>query len=670
MRRWLPGLLLCGIGCGSEPPAAPAIDAGSRDAAAAVQIADPAPAALPALGPCPVGWAEVADDEIPICEPPAPAACDGAGAAFLGETACAPVGGACPTGDFPDDLPAGPGVLFVSASAAAGGDGTRERPLSTIAAAMAAAADGTTVALARGTYDELVELRPGVTLRGACADETVLAPSTTELAASRAVVLARFGRAELRDVRIAGVPRIGIAVAGPAELALDGVVVQDAIEHGLVATSGGRATGRSIVVRRIAPNARGANGQAVAAASGATIELERVLLEDAGPSLVFVDGASSAVRLSDALLRRPRVDAASRLGRAALVGAGAEASFARALVTGTRGIAFHARGIGARVVLDQVVLRDAFEEDGLGIAAGEGARAEVTRTRIDGFRGMAVYVPDGELTMTDVVVRDPSFVAMAPSAIAIVRESVADLARVAVLRAAGVGLVVARPGARAHVEDLVVRDTTFARDEVTGQPLWVLDGASLELARAELIDNEGGPIVATHATATIEDLVVRTTRGEAPGQLGGIGLTISDLATVTLARARIESTRVQGLFADMGSDLRATDLVVESTLDRYCTGECLDGAYGSGVAAAAGARVDVERFRIANNTLCGVRVLAGGAIDLRHGEIAGNVIGVNIEDPSFDASRVTTDVAFVGNERTLDAAALPIPMPALPTFGG
>src|SRR5437868_2820210 len=92
----------------------------------------PTAATMPAaLTPCPTGWEEVAPGsplDVRTCEPwpgAGPLACDAASAQFPGDAACSEVGSTCPSGDFPEDLPAGTPVLYVSATAAQAGDGSQ-----------------------------------------------------------------------------------------------------------------------------------------------------------------------------------------------------------------------------------------------------------------------------------------------------------------------------------------------------------------------------------------------------------------------------------------------------------------------------------------------------------------------------------------------------------------
>lgn len=158
----------------------------------------------PVTRPCPSSWTRRDGPAGAFCDPwPAGGRprCEGATAIRPGESACMPIGRACPTsGDFADDLPAD--ALFVRAGAT--GDGTREAPFGTLAEALANAVAGDTIAIARGALEAVESVSVPITLRGACAEETRLTgpltidgPVTLEdlsvTSPTRAIVVQRGG---------------------------------------------------------------------------------------------------------------------------------------------------------------------------------------------------------------------------------------------------------------------------------------------------------------------------------------------------------------------------------------------------------------------------------------------------------------------------------------------
>ena len=77
---------------------------------------------------------------------------------FAGEPGCARIGSECPAGDLPEGLPTSGPVVYVSAAAAPGGDGSIGAPFQTIDDAASLAGLGWIVAVGKGTYDEAVTL--------------------------------------------------------------------------------------------------------------------------------------------------------------------------------------------------------------------------------------------------------------------------------------------------------------------------------------------------------------------------------------------------------------------------------------------------------------------------------------------------------------------------------
>jgi hypothetical protein len=79
------------------------------------------------------------------------------------------------------------------------------------------------------------------------------------------------------------------------------------------------------------------------------------------------------------------------------------------------------------------------------------------------------------------------------------------------------------------------------------------------------------------------------------------------------------------------------------------------------VVADEGGSVRLTEFAVSDNALCGVRVLRTAGVDLRDGTVSNHPIGANIEDATFDADRLSDQVAYVGNERNLARDTLPPP---------
>ncbi len=260
--------------------AVPLLDGASPDG-----IACPAPPAAPTLGPCPEGWREAAADGITACEPwpeTGPPACVPGTMALPGVPGCAPLGAACPSGDLPEEPPTGGPFVYVLAGTS-GGDGSRFAPFATIGEAMDFASPGSTILIGRGTYDEAVTPKEGVTLRGLCPRLTVL--TRTDAGGAEAIVNVARDGVTLRDLALSGSSRFGI-VARAGTTHLEGVVIEDLGAPGIGAADAATITIASSAIRRCA------HGLEIIA--GGAVELEgSVVADHAGPGIVAIGGTAT-----------------------------------------------------------------------------------------------------------------------------------------------------------------------------------------------------------------------------------------------------------------------------------------------------------------------------------------------------------------------------------------
>lgn len=184
---------------------------------------------------CATGFVADAAGGCRAVQPAAP--CGRGQVAWLGETACHELVD-CGTDKFgnpPTDEP----LLYVDASAdAATGDGTRDKPFATLAAAIATIprASRTRIALAEGTYAEQLTIDRAVDLWGRCPSKVNLAPTSGDNVYAIQVMR---GASTIERVGISG------AFGGVAAVDSNDVIVRDTWIHD-VEDAGVNAQGLSL----------------------------------------------------------------------------------------------------------------------------------------------------------------------------------------------------------------------------------------------------------------------------------------------------------------------------------------------------------------------------------------------------------------------------------------
>ncbi|RLB53977.1 MAG: hypothetical protein DRJ42_10395 [Deltaproteobacteria bacterium] len=493
------------IGCGEsvrpEADSGPPPDAGPSNE----------PPAPPVFGPCPPGWL-LTDGDVPVCEPwseASPAACTGAQGRFAGSDECVSPGTVCPTGDWQDELlPPGwvatPRRLYVRAGAT-GGVGSQAAPYGTINQALAAADSGTTILVSAGTYDEVLRLRDGVRVWGACPEETTVVSS--EPREGTGIVNFVDGRAGLGNLRLGTSPRPGIIASGPDVTAdVLGVAVTGAETAGVFVTREARLRALSLIVAdtRSRPS-DGWLGRGVDVYENGDVLIEHAVIrgnQDTGLSAL---DSGTRIELLDVVVR----DTVGRsfdglFGRGIIADAGASISGSEVVVLNNLGV-----GVGgirrAVIALDQLLVRgtesDVMGHTGRGIAV-LGAD----------FRGSRVFIEDS---------RSAGLIALNPSEV--------------------------------NISHLVIRDVRGrALDGAFGRGIVATAGATIE-ADHVLIQNvrEVGVTVDGGSTATLTDVVIEDTLASdcvpACLDLFGIGVSSFGVSALDLTRFRISRSALAGV---------------------------------------------------------------------------------------------------------------------------
>jgi hypothetical protein len=667
------------VGCGGDAALrdASVVDAGTEDAAALAPPAAPAP---PELVPCPDGWTVRPANEgtsVVTCEPwPAEGpGCGGTDVRFPGEAACHALGGACPAGEYADDLPTDVPVVYVSVDGDATGDGTMAAPWRSIADGVAAGA-GIAVAVGRGRFVGAQSLTTPVAVRGACADGT-----TVEAPAAEVGIHVESGVAvELHDLEVsgglAGVRAVGTVTVRDVRLS-GGELVGLGVFGGIVDAEG-------VVASDTVGDDEGNLGFGLYVEGGGTLTVARGLVERAMTTGVGVGDAGTASLEALAVRDTRSTISGGVLGSGIGLNDAATLSGREIVLEGSRGTALLANQIrrAPTFEVEDIVIRGTrgeagTMEGGYGVAVSAGATGTMRRGLFADDREHAVFAAgyDTSLELEDVVVEGtrPGEHTGAGSAIAYVGAATGSVERALLVDNGVTGVEASEEETRLTVTDVRVLRTTMENPShaSSGKGLAVQGGASCDAARISVEASEQLGIFAdgVGTTLTATDAAIRDTRSRADRGIFGDALLAQFGATVTVVRVVAEDSREVGVLAFGGGRIDLVDAVVRRTRARACAepgGTCERAGAGIGVSSTNDARVSLERFEVSDNDLTGLQIVGGASMTARDGIVSRNPVGANVQVPGYDLSTITEDVDYVDNDQNLDASSLPIPDPITP----
>lgn len=656
--RW-PGIVALFALAACDGPA-PVVDGGDppRDAGAPFVAPDaPAP---PVFTPCPGGWSAVASGQgFDVCEPPAEVSCPDGTVRFVDEASCAPIGNACPTGEWAAP-PEGLAAVYVRPGAT-GGDGSMTAPHGTIRDAIVRAPPGAAILLAKGTYDEAIDVFGGLTVVGACAAETILAPSR-----GGAVVRAAELGVTVTDVTLRpGAGLRGVEVTG--ELALLSVVVEGATDDAVFVFDGGALEASRIVVRDTRASMP-LFGRGVTVTDGTATVTQARFSRCPGGGLLVSRGAhvtAAALHVTDGgeeILGRPLVIAQ---------GAGALLELRASVLEGGASTGILVNETGA-VQADQLVIRfltvdPARPGASAGVFARTAGRFDGTRIRVEDTELLGIgLAEDSRATIEDALVArvGPAPLDGQPVAMGVLYSGPELALRRVAIRD------VDRMGVQVERGSLTLEDVSIARTgDGPGDGYVPMGYAQLEgeatLRRVRVEATRGAAIFAEATALTLEDVAVVEPPGLEDGRFGR-GVEVAD-GVATLTRVRIEGARELGVQATRGALVEANGLRVVDTRGRDCRDTtCVDAPGGLGL-VAVDATIEARDFTVDGARLCGVMVTgAAGAIDLREGAILASTVGACVQVEGYDVGRLTNGVEFRDNGINLDATDHATPAPADP----
>ena len=670
----------------------------------------------PRLAPCPQGWSELAADGLTVCEPIGlDRECGGGEASFIGSLGCEPVGHACPEGNWSDHLPDDAPVLYVASTFSAG-TGTRDQPFNRLPDAIAAATDGTVIAVGKGSFEEVI-VPAGVSLIGACAAETRLEARLAS--ADEATLTLRGSRIFVRDLSIEGPNRWGIAIDA-GEATLEGVVISHATRYALRVERSAQLIARNLVIRatsaRTQSNAAilvdggeltiergviqdnvgsamwlggpssmttlravaildtsrlGADlGEAIFASDGATLEATELVLDGGANGGVIATGAGTQLTLRQSLIRNFERGRDERFGRGVSAGDGALAVLERVHVDNTQEAGLFAVGIGSRVDAIDVLVEnthgaDGDIVDGFGLGLEDGGHGVVRRGAFISNQASGIFVSDGcDFEAQDIVVRNTrtrSFDGILGQGLHLAGRSRVTRALLDNNRSVGAVLIGSGP---VELEHLEIHSTLEHPDGSWGAGLYATGGMHATLRDIRVVGNRMAAMVAdgTGTRVIIDGAQITDTDSAIDNEEFGVGLLSQRGAHVSAQNAQfLRNQDVAVIAQGHGTLLELTDVMIAGTREAACAQtSCAGAGRGIGLAAYRNGHVSASRFEIVDNALAGIQLAEGGTMDLSDGRIAGHPIGANVQTESFDTARIDSDVLYENNDRNLDAASLSV----------
>ncbi|RLB52843.1 MAG: hypothetical protein DRJ42_13725 [Deltaproteobacteria bacterium] len=308
-------------------------------------------------------------------------------------------------------------------------------------------------------------------------------------------------------------------------------------------------------------------------------------------------------------------------------------------------------GDGTRALTDIYVRR----VDGAGLSLFDSATLE--RVAIDGAAdiGLAAF---GNGQMTDVLVRGVTPLAGASGGFVLQGDWNIEGAHIS--RAGSAALALG--GGDVALRDAIIEGTP-ASDGTRGRGIVVTDGGGLDAERLLIHGVRDLGVLADRSTSLA--LVDTTIQRVDESLTGGFGRCVHVQlgAQATLDRVLLEDCTEAGVMTSPGSLATLRDVHLRGIRPTGCPGTDPDctGAAGIGLLALENAAIDGERIIIEGAALAAVIIVEDSAMDLRDGTVRGNPIGINIQAPGYDLSRVMNRMVFTDNGLNLDATALPLP---------
>ncbi len=663
-----------------------------------------APAAID-FTPCSPGWGPVSEFGMTYCDPPRLQRCEPGFAMWPSLTACIRIGSACPEPNmWPAGLPTDRPILYVRPGAL-GGDGSAGAPYSGLQQTIDVAPADAVIVLAPGTYEDPVFRSTGATLWGACVEGTLIRTS--------APLRLSQGRSGL----------VNLSVVGP-----DGSVVISGgqiVLHDLDIS--GHWLGEAMIVNSSSVSMQGVRirgsvdspSAALNIGAGAIVHGSQLVFDNNGQYSLNVHGAGTQLTIRDAWLTAG--DRVHRSDGGAYVQGGAELKLNSVVVEGFRAEGLTVADEDSQLEMLQVVLRDITSPSGAVGVRVIGARADLSRVRIERVQGPGLQMLGGRAQGERLIISEADSAEQGHISVeggeielgvSLLRDSKMWGIRLSEAKATlrdlrieqvGLGTSVGIEKTRLGVGLLVLAGTEFvgrrisirgtathglvmlARDDEAWVSAEVQDlkisevaqmlpksGHGLEIktevrgeggdttfARVEIVSVAGaGLYLREKARAEVRDILVEDS---------SYGIRTVRESSLTLQRAYIRRARLGGICIRNFSHLRAEDLIIIDTIgdrsgslaSQWVCANAQPGQ-GDGIRVGSDVRVSLSGYEVRGSFGSGLVSALPETLSAQGGLITGNRVGLSIPQ-NADLGGVLLTTQIYGNQTDLLIGGAPSP---------
>ena len=531
----------------------------------------------------------------------------------LGQATCAPVGDC--NAAFP---PAGATYVVDAAFTAGQIDATH---VQTIGAAIAAAPAGAVIAVAAGSYSEVLRMPRSVRIVGRCAGQvTITAPPPANTAG---VQPAAGTDSTVEGITITG-HLAASTLSGGAKLTLRNVVVDHNVGGGVLAAGAGTRVTLDHSVIRSSVDSSLAKGYGLEASAGAELVVTQSAIVDNTGLGIQVTGTGSHLRLEASVVARTATDAAKDFGVGLMVRNGATAEVLTSSLFENHETAVVSYGPGTTVTMTDSTIAGT-KNSGIGYGRGvlvDAGSIGLERVTVSANTDIGVLAETkGKATLTDSVVLGtlPASDGTNGIGISAISGGTVTMKGSALIGSHQAGAAAIGASTKVVLERSLVSGTEPDRDGARGFGIDLESGGAAEVTGSALTANTSAGVGALDPTTklTMSGSVVTSTRADAQ-KAGGRGLAIEVGAAAAVTTSAFVGNRDIAISVRGAKATAALDqVVVRGTLALAATGR-----HGRAVEVGSGARATITRLSAVENRGVAVLAISKGTIDLQNAWIA------------------------------------------------